>query len=562
MSLRELYGLEGSAWQQYTVFWKRILRADFGPSMSAFPTPVSTLIARALPWTTGLLVVSTIVTWVLGNWLGGLAGYYQKSRGLKLMGVIAMGLHPIPYYILALLLLIVFGFLWPVLPISGGSAMNLPQAWTWAFAASVLKHSILPALSLILIGVGSWFLGMRSLVSNVVTEDYVIYAELAGVKSRRILSSYVMRNALVPQVTGLAISLGGIFNGGHHREGVRLSRHRHAAGRCRLRRRLRARARRHHDLHPRRIDRRARHRPALSTARSPGQGELMLGILRDLLRYNAEFRIGIVLVGFVLVLSVLAGFSPYPPQDVYVVPPDVPPSLSYWLGTTSRGQDVFWQLTFAIRNTLLFGCTVALISRVLALLIGLLSGYKGGWIDRVLMSINDTFIVIPLLPVLVLFYFVMRDSMSWLMLALIMACLGWAYDARLIRSVAMSLKTREFTQSSVFSGMSTREILVQEHLPYVMPIVFSTTMNNMIWSIGLEVTLAVLGFTDINTPTIGGMIYWANQHTAMVAGVWWWIAFPTIAVVITFIGLFLLAVSMNEYIDPRSRLSRIGRVTS
>ena len=288
----------------------------------------------------------------------------------------------------------------------------------------------------------------------------------------------------------------------------------------------------------------------------------MLGILRDLLRYNAEFRIGIVLVGFVLLLSMLASFSPYPPQDVYVVPPDVPPSLTYWFGTTSRGQDVFWQLTFAIRNTLLFGCTVALISRVLALVIGLLSGYKGGWIDRVLMSINDTFIVIPLLPILVLFYFVMRDSMSWLMLALIMACLGWAYDARLIRSVAMSLKTREFTQSSVFSGMSTREILVQEHLPYVMPIVFSTTMNNMIWSIGLEVTLAVLGFTDINTPTIGGMIYWANQHTAMVAGVWWWIAFPTIVVIMTFIGLFLLAVSMNEYIDPRSRLSRMGRVTS
>ena len=108
----------------------------------------------------------------------------------------------------------------------------------------------------------------------------------------------------------------------------------------------------------------------------------MLAILRDLLRYNVEFRIGVVLVGFVVVLSALSAVSPYPPQDVYVVPPDVPPSLSYWLGTTSRGQDVFWQLTFAIRNTLLFGCTVALISRMLALMIGLLSGYKGGWTDR------------------------------------------------------------------------------------------------------------------------------------------------------------------------------------
>jgi peptide/nickel transport system permease protein len=176
----------------------------------------------------------------------------------------------------------------------------------------------------------------------------------------------------------------------------------------------------------------------------------------------------------------------------------------------------------------------------------------------VLMSINDTFIVIPLFPILVLFYFVMRDRMSWTALALIMALLGWAYDARLIRSLAMSLKTREFTHTAVFSGMSTREILVREHLPYVMPIVFSTTMNNMNWSIGLEVTLSVLGFTDINAPTIGGMIYWANQHTAMVAGVWWWIAFPVVLIVMLFIGLFLLAVSMNEHIDPRSRLQRMG----
>ncbi|CAH1671078.1 MULTISPECIES: ABC transporter permease [unclassified Chelatococcus] len=284
----------------------------------------------------------------------------------------------------------------------------------------------------------------------------------------------------------------------------------------------------------------------------------MLAILRDLLRYNLEFRIGLVLVSIVVVMAGLSFVSPYPPGDVYVVPPDVPPSAAYWLGTTSRGQDVFWQLTFAIRNTLSFGIMVAVLSRIIALVVGLLAGYSGGWVDRVLMSINDTFIIIPLFPILILFYFVLRDSMSTPLLATIMACLGWAYDARLIRSVALSLKTREFTQTSIFSGMKTREILAREHLPYVLPIVFSTTMNNMNWSIGIEVTLAVLGFTDINAPTIGGMIYWANQHTALVAGIWWWIAFPVALVVMTFVGLFLLAVSMNEYIDPRSRLARMG----
>jgi peptide/nickel transport system permease protein len=212
-SLRELYGLTGGPLEQYVNFWRRIAVADFGPSLSAFPTPVSTLIARALPWTIGLLATATLLTWALGNLLGGLAGYYQNSRALKILAVVAMGLHPVPYYIVAFTLLVMFGYLWPLLPIAGGYGMNIQQGFNLTFILSVLKHSILPALSLMLVGLGGWFLGMRSLVSNIVSEDYVVYAELAGVRRKRILGSYVMRNALLPQVTGLALSLGAIFNG-------------------------------------------------------------------------------------------------------------------------------------------------------------------------------------------------------------------------------------------------------------------------------------------------------------------------------------------------------------
>lgn len=212
-SLRELYGLSGSPWEQYLNFWSRIVVADFGPSLSAFPTPVSVLIARALPWTVGLLVTATTLTWVLGNLLGGLAGYYHDNRLLRLVGMVAAGLHPIPYYIIAFVLLIIFGYLWPVLPISGGYGMNADHRLSLAFVLEVLTHSILPALSLMLVGLGGWFMGMRALVSNILTEDYVQYAELAGVGRQRILFSYVMRNALAPQVTGLALSLGAIFNG-------------------------------------------------------------------------------------------------------------------------------------------------------------------------------------------------------------------------------------------------------------------------------------------------------------------------------------------------------------
>lgn len=212
-ALRELYGLNGTIWEQYTTFWGRLATGDFGPSISAFPTPVSALIAQALPWTAGLLSTSTLIAWGVGNLLGGLAGYYRKNRLLKAIGIAATGLQPIPSYIMSLVVLILFGFLWPILPISGGFQMNVSPGLSMSFLSSVVTHSILPVLSLVLITIGAWFVGMRSLVSNIVTEDYVVYAELAGVDRRRILRSYIMRNALAPQLTGLALSLGGIFNG-------------------------------------------------------------------------------------------------------------------------------------------------------------------------------------------------------------------------------------------------------------------------------------------------------------------------------------------------------------
>ncbi len=284
----------------------------------------------------------------------------------------------------------------------------------------------------------------------------------------------------------------------------------------------------------------------------------MFAVLRDLIRYNTEFTIGLILVGIVAIFAGLSFFSPVDPSQIYLAIPDQPPSAQYWFGTNSRGQDLFWQLSAAFKNSLLFGITVAVLSRIISIAVGLAAGYLGGWVDRVLMFINDIFVAVPIFPILVLFYFVLRNHMDSFTMALIMACFGWPFDARLIRSVALGLKHREFTRHAVFAGMSTRKVLLEEHLPYVMPIVFSTFMNNMLWSIGMEVTLAVLGFTNINNPTIGTVLYWANSHSAMVVGVWWWVVIPVILIVITFLGLFLLAVSMNEYIDPRSRLRRMG----
>jgi peptide/nickel transport system permease protein len=212
-SLKELYGLEGSVWQQYLHFWERLAVGDLGPSLSAFPTPVSAIILRALPWTIGLMTVATLMTFVLGSAIGALAGYYRKSMLLKAVSLVFIAMQPIPYYILAFVLLIIFGYVWPILPINGGYEMNTNLDLSFSLVLDILKHSILPALSLVLVGTGGWLIGMRALVSNIITEDYVVFAELGGVPRGRILRSYITRNAMIPQLTGLAMSLGAIFNG-------------------------------------------------------------------------------------------------------------------------------------------------------------------------------------------------------------------------------------------------------------------------------------------------------------------------------------------------------------
>lgn len=284
----------------------------------------------------------------------------------------------------------------------------------------------------------------------------------------------------------------------------------------------------------------------------------MLRVLRDLLRYDSRFRLGFILLATIVMMVLLSAVSPYDPSRSFVVPMDAPPSLNHIFGTNSRGQDLFWWMTFAVRNSLIMGLITAAISRVIAIIVGLTAGYQGKWLDKVLMSVNDSFLIMPLLPILILLGFLLRDKMNLFLLGVVLGFFGWPYDARLIRSQVLSLKERSFTRTAVYSGTNGFWITINEHLPFVLPIVFATTINNMLWSISMEVTLSVLGLSDLTTPSIGTALFWANQHGALVAGVWWWIAAPALVAIILFLGLYLLFTSINEYIDPRTRLRLIG----
>jgi len=212
-ALTDLYGLSGGPVQQYFAFWGRLLRGDLGPSLANFPTPVSEMIGQAMPYTLSVLVTAVIISWIFGNLFGALSSYYPKNKALNVIEVLGQAVRPIPYYIVALVLLVVFAFFIPIFPFSGAYPVGIKPSWSLEFMWIYLKHSALPAATLVLVGFGGWFIGMKSLTSNIISEDYVVYAETAGLKENKILRHYIMRNALLPQLTGLAMSLGTVFSG-------------------------------------------------------------------------------------------------------------------------------------------------------------------------------------------------------------------------------------------------------------------------------------------------------------------------------------------------------------
>ncbi len=212
-TLREMYGLEEGLFTQYVSFWRRLFTVDFGPSLFMFPTPVSKLIGIALPWTVGLLLTSTLLGWIIGNILGGLRGYFRQSSILKIVDGMAMFIRPIPYYIIALILIILFAYLLPLFPLRGALPIGMEIAFTWSFVKALLRHAFLPVMSMILLGAAVNHQTMRLLVQSVKDEEYVRYAKIGSVKERTIFSRYIMRNAILPQITGLSLALGMIFSG-------------------------------------------------------------------------------------------------------------------------------------------------------------------------------------------------------------------------------------------------------------------------------------------------------------------------------------------------------------
>jgi peptide/nickel transport system permease protein len=210
-SLEELYGVQGTFFEQYVSYWKRVLQGDLGPSFMAFPTPVNEIIRTGIGWTVGLLLVSLIISWSLGVVLGSLSGYFPTKWWSKALERGLVTVYPIPYFILAFVLLMLFTYYWPVFPLVGG-AKGMP-GFTWNYITSMVHHSFLPALSIIIGGTAFRFIMAKALASTETNSSYVQFAETAALPKSKILIWYVIRNTMLPHVNDLALSLGAVFEG-------------------------------------------------------------------------------------------------------------------------------------------------------------------------------------------------------------------------------------------------------------------------------------------------------------------------------------------------------------
>ena len=210
---RARFGLDGPLHIQYWNYLKRLLTFDMGYSLASFPSNVNDMIADALPWTLGLLMIATIISFLFGNIIGALLAWKQTPPWLKTVLPATLTFTSIPFFMFGILILYIFAFQLKWFPTGKAYTTGVEWGWNWEFIKTVIRHGTLPALSIVITSMGFWALGMRGMMITNEGEDYMILAEAKGLEPKRIFWRYGMRNAILPQITALALNIGLLAGG-------------------------------------------------------------------------------------------------------------------------------------------------------------------------------------------------------------------------------------------------------------------------------------------------------------------------------------------------------------
>jgi peptide/nickel transport system permease protein len=261
--------------------------------------------------------------------------------------------------------------------------------------------------------------------------------------------------------------------------------------------------------------------------------------------------IGIIILVFYLAMALLAPIIARGDPNRLVARQNQPPSAKLWLGSTGQGQDVFKQLVWGSRMSLLVGFSVGLFSTFLGLLIGLVSGYMPGLVDGLLNLFTNVFLIIPGLPLLITLASYLPPGPVTVVMVLTFT--GWAWPARVFRAQMLSLREKDFVYASVVSGEGRARIIFSEILPNMLSLVVESFFGSVAYAIGADAGLAFLGFENVNTVSWGTMLYWASNNSALLQGAWWSIVPPGLSIALVAFATTMLIYAMDEVTNPRLR---------
>lgn len=260
--------------------------------------------------------------------------------------------------------------------------------------------------------------------------------------------------------------------------------------------------------------------------------------------------VGLCILGFFVLIAVFAPLlAPYNPQANIFLPLQ-PPSWQHLLGTTNTGQDIFSQFVWGAQTTLMVSLIGGGISLVIGLLMGMYAGYKGGWVDAVLNSLSNIFLVLPSLALLIVIESYVKGTSPFI-IGLIIGLTGWAFGARVFRSQTLSLAHRDFVVAAKLSGMSDLRILFGEILPNMSSIVATSLMYGCLGAMLAETGLAFLGYEGMSTSSWGVILYMADGGGAMLSGAWWWFVPPGLAIALVGTSFSLMNFAVDQITNPR-----------
>jgi peptide/nickel transport system permease protein len=272
-------------------------------------------------------------------------------------------------------------------------------------------------------------------------------------------------------------------------------------------------------------------------------------------RMPVKAKAGVVLFGFFVLTAIIGPLvTPYDPSYQNPNPGASmnAPSAAHLLGTTQSGQDVLSQLLVGIRLTLELGIIVGVVATALAVIVGVTAAFLGGFWDELLSLVTNVFLVIPALPLLivVLGYFPNRGQWPTIV---VLSLLGWPWGARVIRAQTLAIRNRDFVAASRETGESTWRIIAFEIVPNEVSLIAASFVNTVLYAIGASVALAFIGVADLNSWSLGTMLYWAQSQQALQLGAWWWFVPPGLAVAFMGTALVLLNTGIDELGNPRLR---------